>query len=97
MVTTSRVDVYARRIAEVKGVLELNGWTKVREDEWRNRDGESLRFSYAHMEFRLHLKINGRKPEWHALHVQDEPHPVPTVAQILRDILELDITASVRG
>lgn len=86
----ARIDAYAARVAETKQALENSGWRKLREDEWVNDSGDRVRFSYAHLEYRIYVWRRGTKSEWHALFIRDEPHHIPTVDQIIHDILELD-------
>lgn len=77
---------------DVQATLELSGWTQVRGDEWRNGQ-QSLRFNYAHLEFRLFVRrVLEGKEEMHCIHVRpvNAAH-IPTVREILNEILELRI------
>lgn len=90
----SRVGEYVSRIHEVKDALEADGWVRAREDEWR-KEGRSVRFNYAHGEFRILVR---RRPEvmeeLHSIFVREasDAH-VPTVREIIEDVLELGAMA----
>lgn len=93
MITGERIDEYVTRIAEVKAELESKGWTAIRHDEWASPLGDTIRFGYAHKEFRVHTNFIGldRKPEEHIIRVRPagEAH-VPTVDEILYHILDVN-------
>jgi hypothetical protein len=96
MITGQRIDEYVTRIAEVKAELERRSWTAIRHDEWASPLGDTIRFSYAHLEFRVYTNYIGtdRRPETHVIHVReaDKAH-VPTVEEILTDILDINLAA----
>lgn len=93
----ARIDSYAARITETKIALLGLGYTQVREDEFRNSRGVKLRFSYSHLEWRIHVTLPGRNPEFHSLHVREEPVTIPSPKVILFDIAELGKYANGSG
>lgn len=88
-----QIDLYAMRIASVKDALTLAGWTQVRGDEWRLGNGSSLRFSYAHKEWRIHKKYAGQDSCWYSVRV-DDVAPPPTIAWVLHTLLEIQVAVS---
>lgn len=93
MTTRDRADAYARRIRETKTELEVLGWRKAREDEWR-RASNKIRFAYSHGEWRIHTTFVGHNPQTHIIRVAPEPTRIPSVKEILFDIVDVNL---VRG
>lgn len=91
MIDEARIDAYVVRIKEVQVFLETLGWFAIRNDEWASPSGDTIRFSYAHREFRVFTRFIDREPETHHIRIRDaaDAH-VPTVKEIVYSILDLN-------
>lgn len=94
MIDGMRIDEYVTRMGEVRTALDEAGWNAIRNDEWASPLGDTIRFSYANLEFRIHLNFINQCPEWHSIRVREasEAH-VPTVEEVLHSILDVNRAA----
>jgi hypothetical protein len=90
----NRIDEYVTRMGEVRSALDEAGWNAIRNDEWASPLGDTIRFSYANQEFRIHLNFINQEPEWHSIRVREaaEAH-VPTVEELLHSIIDVNRAA----